>query len=150
MRMPVETFMTMSPTEDEGPAISGIWTVTFPDLMEQAAKMIPELANSKEVGAGLYYFEVARRDDNSNLDFTISIGTLTTMIGTAVAGPKSSVKMSFKNFKNTSTPPSFKTKHARNKSRMRAFSQDFQSTPPTFRARMSFARGWIRSAQKIS
>jgi hypothetical protein len=40
-------------TEDEGPAMSGIWTVTFPDIMEHARKMIPELASSNEVGAGL-------------------------------------------------------------------------------------------------
>ena len=85
-------------TEDEGPAMSGIWTVTFPDIMEQARKMIPELSDSKEVGAVLYYFEVAQRKDTSNVDFTISNAILSTMIGTAVAGRDSTVKMLLQQF----------------------------------------------------
>ncbi|WP_375787729.1 hypothetical protein ACE10Z_09740 [Bradyrhizobium sp. Pha-3] len=39
-------------TEDQGPAMSGIWTVSFPELMAEARRRIPELAESGETGAG--------------------------------------------------------------------------------------------------
>jgi hypothetical protein len=93
--IPVEKIFT----EDEGPAMSGIWTVTFPDLMEQARKMVPELADSREAAAGLYYFEIARREDTSNIDFTISNGILFTMISSAVANRDSAVEMLIQEFK---------------------------------------------------
>jgi hypothetical protein len=71
-------------TEDQGPAMSGIWTVSFPEIMIEARRQIPELARSDETGACLYYHEVSRREDGSNLDFTISNGMLGVMINTAV------------------------------------------------------------------
>lgn len=71
-------------TEDEGPAMSGIWTVTFPELMSKGTQMIPELAESRATGAGLYYHEVSRREDGSNVDFTISNAILGTMLFSAV------------------------------------------------------------------
>lgn len=30
-------------TEDQGPAISGIWSVVFPEIMDEALKAIPDL-----------------------------------------------------------------------------------------------------------
>lgn len=71
-------------TEDEGPSMSGIWTVTFPDLMIAAKKMLPELADAQETAAGLYYHEVSKRPDGSNVDFTVSNAILATLLFSAV------------------------------------------------------------------
>ncbi|MFT8814809.1 hypothetical protein [Acetobacter fabarum] len=46
-------------TEDQGPAISGIWSVVLPELMEVAREEIPSFQDA--VGAGLYYWEVQSR-----------------------------------------------------------------------------------------
>lgn len=45
-------------TEDQGPAISGIWSVVFPEIMEEALKAIPELGEASAAGAGIYYWSV--------------------------------------------------------------------------------------------
>jgi hypothetical protein len=69
-------------TEDQGPAMSGIWSVTIPELMVQAQTMIPEFENC--IGAGLYYHEVAKRPDGSNIDITKSNAMLATLLYAAV------------------------------------------------------------------
>jgi len=69
-------------TEDEGPAMSGIWSVTMPELMTRARTMVPDFDDC--VGAGLYYHEVSRRDDGSNEAVTVSNAMLGVMLYTAV------------------------------------------------------------------
>jgi hypothetical protein len=73
-------------TEDEGPAMSGIWTITIPELMDAAAEMIPDLANAGETGAALAYWEVRKREDGSNLSFTLSNAMLSSLLYSAVLG----------------------------------------------------------------
>ncbi|MGG5823642.1 hypothetical protein [Falsiroseomonas sp. HW251] len=45
-------------TEDRGPAISGIWSVVFPELIEQMRTIVPEFRDLGCAGAGLYYWTV--------------------------------------------------------------------------------------------
>ncbi|HEY4311641.1 MAG TPA: hypothetical protein VGN12_19500 [Pirellulales bacterium] len=71
-------------TEDEGPAMSGIWTVTMPELMN-AALTLPAFAGTGQAAATLFYWEIRRRDDRSNLPITVSNGHLSTMLYSAVA-----------------------------------------------------------------
>ena len=71
-------------TEDEGPSMSGIRTVTYPELMSKASQMIPQLAELGATGAGFYYVDVSRRADRSNEDFTKSNALLSVMMYTAV------------------------------------------------------------------
>ena len=71
-------------TEDEGPAMSGIWTVTFPDIMASAMKIIPELYEAKETAASFYYHEVSQRPDGSNRNFTVSNARLAVMLHSAI------------------------------------------------------------------
>lgn len=69
-------------TEDEGPSLSGIWSVTFPDIMRTAKKNIE--AFSSFVGAGLYYHEVRQRPNGSNCNITKSNAILSTLLHCAV------------------------------------------------------------------
>jgi hypothetical protein len=71
-------------TEDQGPAMSAIWSVTMPELMLRAQAMVPEFENA--IGAGLYYHEVAKRADSSNVDITVSNAILGTLLYSAVRG----------------------------------------------------------------
>jgi hypothetical protein len=71
-------------TEDQGPAMSGIWTVTFPTLMAAIGRTVPELAEINAIGAGLYYHEVAMRNDRSNRHITRSNSILSTILYSAV------------------------------------------------------------------
>ncbi|WP_419756271.1 hypothetical protein [Brevundimonas sp.] len=66
-------------TEDQGPAVSGIWSVVMPSVMEMARDMVPAFSDGV-VGAGLYYHEVRMRDDESNGHFTSAIGRLHTIL----------------------------------------------------------------------
>lgn len=59
-------------TEDVGPAVSGIWTVSYPKLMDVALSEIKPFGNSGAVGAGMYYMEVMRREDGSNEAITVA------------------------------------------------------------------------------
>lgn len=43
-------------TEDRGPAVSGIWSVVFPEVMEAALKAVPEFREFGCSGAGLYFW----------------------------------------------------------------------------------------------
>jgi hypothetical protein len=70
-------------TEDEGPAMSGIWTVTMPEVM-LAAQHIPGLHD--EIAATFFYWEVRRREDESNLAITVSTAQLSTLLCSAVVG----------------------------------------------------------------
>ncbi|NKL44055.1 hypothetical protein GFL57_24220 [Rhizobium leguminosarum bv. viciae] len=85
-------------TEDEGPAMSGIWTVTFPVLMLQAQYMIEGLEDA--VGAGLYYHELAKRQDQSNSAITASNGILGTMLFAAVRGSDDSAARFLEKFQD--------------------------------------------------
>lgn len=67
-------------TEDQGPAVSGIWSVTMPDIMDIARNEIPEFGRSAAIGAGLYYHEIRARADQSNIDTTLAIATLANVI----------------------------------------------------------------------
>jgi hypothetical protein len=67
-------------TEDQGPAVSGIWSVTMPDIMDIARNEIPEFSHSEAIGAGLYYHEIRARDDQSNIDTTSAIASLASLI----------------------------------------------------------------------
>lgn len=66
-------------TEDQGPAVSGVWSVTLPELMEVARETIPAFRSSGAIGAGLYYHEVSAREDKTNLAATVSIGRLASL-----------------------------------------------------------------------
>ena len=61
-------------TEDQGPAVSGIWSVVVPAVMDLAREE-PGMQDGF-VGAGLYYHEVTRRCDRSNEKVTQAIGQL--------------------------------------------------------------------------
>jgi hypothetical protein len=84
-------------TEDEGPAMSGIWSVTMPELMTRAAAMVPGFDEC--VGAGLYYHEVAQRKDGSNQAVTVSNAILGVMLYTAVRGADASTRRFLDDFK---------------------------------------------------
>ena len=71
-------------TEDQGPSVSGIWTITFPALIERLQTMVPELQG--EVAAALYFHEVSKRKDGSNLAVTISNGILGSLMYSALDG----------------------------------------------------------------
>lgn len=61
-------------TEDQGPAVSGIWSVVVPklmDLIRDEPAMGDEFA-----GAGLYYHEVRQRPDASNVQVTHAVARL--------------------------------------------------------------------------
>lgn len=61
-------------TEDQGPAVSGIWSVVVPKLMDMARD--ERGMRDGFVGAGLYYHEVRKRADESNVEVTRAIGQL--------------------------------------------------------------------------
>lgn len=65
-------------TEDQGPAVSGIWSVVVPRLMELARE--DSLFQDGIVGAGLYYTEIRQRKDGSNLPITQSHANLYGML----------------------------------------------------------------------
>jgi hypothetical protein len=67
-------------TEDQGPAVSGIWSVTMPELMTQIRDAVPEFSATGATGAGLYYTEVRAREDGSNVETTIAIARLSRLI----------------------------------------------------------------------
>lgn len=69
-------------TEDEGPSLSGVWSVTFPDLMLTAKQNIEDFSSC--VGAGLYYHEVRKRPDGSNLNITKANAILSNLLHCAV------------------------------------------------------------------
>lgn len=69
-------------TEDEGPSLSGIWSVTFPDIMLTAKQHIE--AFSSCIGAGLYYHEIKKRPNGSNRNITKSNAILSTLLHCAV------------------------------------------------------------------
>lgn len=85
-------------TEDQGPAMSGIWSVTIPELMLQSQKMIPEFENC--IGAGLYYHEVAKRPDGSNVEITKSNAILATLLYAAVRNEDGVAESFLEDFKN--------------------------------------------------
>lgn len=66
-------------TEDQGPAVSGIWSVVMPTIMDVAREEVPAFSDGV-VGAGLYYHEVMKRDDCTNIHFTSAIGRLHTIL----------------------------------------------------------------------
>lgn len=70
-------------TEDQGPAVSGVWSVVLPALMEVARAEVPAFADGS-VGSGLYYHEVRAREDMTNLNTTIAISHLNTLMFAAV------------------------------------------------------------------
>ena len=61
-------------TEDQGPAVSGIWSVVVPKLMD-VAREEPGMRDGF-IGAGLYYHEVQKRADDSNVEVTKAIARL--------------------------------------------------------------------------
>lgn len=67
-------------TEDQGPAVSGIWSVTMPELMTQIRDAVPEFSATGATGAGLYYTEVRAREDGSNVETTKAIARLSRLI----------------------------------------------------------------------
>ena len=71
-------------TEDQGPAVSGIWSLSCPELMSVAREEVPAFSVHGSIGAGIYYHEVMRRDDRSNETVTVGIAKLNQLIWTAV------------------------------------------------------------------
>jgi hypothetical protein len=65
-------------TEDQGPAVSGVWSVVVPKLMD-LARNEPQLSDGF-IGAGLYYHEVRQRDDGSNVEVTKAIANLSMIL----------------------------------------------------------------------
>lgn len=65
-------------TEDQGPAVSGVWSVVFPQIMEMARTIGG--FNDGIVGGGLYYFEIKKREDESNLPVTLAIAHLNMLL----------------------------------------------------------------------
>lgn len=70
-------------TEDQGPAVSGVWSVVMPSLMDRAREMVPAFAGGS-IGAGLYYWEVMARPDKSNLPVTRALSRQATMFDLAL------------------------------------------------------------------
>ncbi len=70
-------------TEDQGPAVSGIWCLSCPELMSVAREEVPAFQNGA-IGAGVYYHEIRRRDDGSNEAVTVGIAMLNQLIWQAV------------------------------------------------------------------
>lgn len=70
-------------TEDEGPAASGIWCLSCPELMSTAREEIPAFRHGA-VGGGVYYCEVRKRDDASNLAVTLGSGAIHRFLWRAV------------------------------------------------------------------
>lgn len=87
-------------TEDEGPAMSGIWTVTLPDLMQATQQKVSELGQSGEFAATLFYWEVSQRPDGSNRDMTVSNALLSTLLHTAVRGDNKATGRLLEMFQN--------------------------------------------------
>lgn len=71
-------------TEDQGPAVSGIWCVSCPELMLIAREEIPAFAAHGSIGAGIYYHEVRRRPDGTNKAVTVGMARLQTLISRAI------------------------------------------------------------------
>lgn len=65
-------------TEDQGPAVSGIWSVVVPKLMD-LVRDEPGMSDGF-AGAGLYYHEVQRRPDDSNVEVTKAVSMLYTIL----------------------------------------------------------------------
>lgn len=61
-------------TEDQGPAVSGIWSVVVPKLMDLVRDELP--IGDGVAGAGLYYHEVRQRPDASNVQVTHAVARL--------------------------------------------------------------------------
>lgn len=71
-------------TEDRGPAVSGIWSTVYPDLMLALSK---RYRWGKEcVGAGAWHVKV-RNDDGANKPVTYSSGILSTTFFTGISMP---------------------------------------------------------------
>ncbi|WOF45097.1 hypothetical protein KNJ79_09590 [Sphingopyxis indica] len=71
-------------TEDQGPAVSGIWCLSCPELMTVARNEISAFGDHGSIGAGVYYHEVRARADNSNVSVTVGIAKLYHLLWTAV------------------------------------------------------------------
>lgn len=71
-------------TEDQGPAVSGIWCLSCPELMTVARNEISAFSDHGSIGAGVYYHEVRARADNSNLSVTVGNAKLNKLLWTAV------------------------------------------------------------------
>lgn len=71
-------------TEDQGPAVSGIWCLSCPELMSVARSEISAFRDHGHIGAGVYYHEVRARADNSNTSVTVGIAKLYQLLWTAV------------------------------------------------------------------
>jgi hypothetical protein len=63
--------------------MSGIWTVTMPALT-LVAREARGIAGVTDIAATLFYCEVSRREDNTNLAITLSNAKLSTMLYSAV------------------------------------------------------------------
>ncbi|MBM0169515.1 hypothetical protein [Altererythrobacter sp. C41] len=61
-------------TEDQGPAVSGVWSVVVPKLMD-LVRYEPAMGDGF-AGAGLYYHEVRQRPDASNVQVTKAVARL--------------------------------------------------------------------------
>lgn len=61
-------------TEDQGPAVSGVWSVVVPKLMD-LVRDEPAFGDGL-AGAGLYYHEVRQRHDASNVEVTRAVARL--------------------------------------------------------------------------
>ena len=70
-------------TEDQGPAVSGIWCLSCPELMSIARDEVSSFADGA-IGAGVYYHEISRRDDGSNEAVTVGIAQLDHLVWRAV------------------------------------------------------------------
>jgi hypothetical protein len=77
--IPMETLFT----EDQGPAVSGVWSVIAPAMMDVARAEVSAFADGI-IGSGLYYHEVRARADESNVNVTIGYSQLSTLLMSAV------------------------------------------------------------------
>jgi hypothetical protein len=77
-------------TEDRGPAISGIWSVVFPELMDAAMRLIPEFRDLNCAGAGFYYWTLAETVAPDDPLIVRAVGLRRQMLITALIMPKHS------------------------------------------------------------
>ena len=67
-------------TEDRGPSLTGITGIIYPTIMNEITNKVDELKDSSIIGAGLWNLEISAREDQSNMNFTISNAKISTLI----------------------------------------------------------------------
>ncbi|QDT82459.1 hypothetical protein MalM14_00860 [Gimesia chilikensis] len=87
-------------TEDEGPAMSGIWTVTMPDLVLAAKEMIPDFSQTGDIAATFFYWEIQNREDESNKAISVSNALLFMLLNSGISDSDKSTKFYLEQFRH--------------------------------------------------